>query len=428
MKVTLGNPSPSLARSTPALGETFLRRDRRNAFDRLIGHERNAGVEEIEARARLRLLARLGVFDRRLDALGGHQQRILLGGRADDAGGDVLHAGTTPIDGDDERARLLARGLERGISAGRRRLVDRIDDIDVRILLEQRLHCGAAAWFRAQAPLMADDALVSLVPVLLPVRVLDAETLREAEVAHSVHGGLIRERVDISDAGVLRLVAERLRGPLADQLSGLFVVGREGRVGGAWRIERRVERDHQNSSLARPLDRRKHTLGVVWRDQDRLGANVHQALDGVHLARVVAIRLAGEAAKIDPKLLRFRFRAFLHFHEEWIGALLGDQPDDDLILREGGSRGERPHGECAGGDRLPTRAALVTKVGPHTFLLVTLRLYCPLRERRRASSGYVLDRALANANLIPPELLIPREFRGTDRPSESWIELCDGAK
>src|ERR1700677_4548952 len=162
MKVTLGNPSPSLARSTPALGETFLRRDRRNAFDRLVGHERNAGVEEIEARARLRLLAGLGVFDRRFDALGGHQQRVLLGGRADDAGGDVLHSGASAVDRNDEDALVLARGLERGISAGRRRLVDRIDDIDVGTLLEQRLHRGAAAGFRALAPLMAADALVSL--------------------------------------------------------------------------------------------------------------------------------------------------------------------------------------------------------------------------------------------------------------------------
>ena len=61
---------------------------------------------------------------------------------------------------------------------------------------------------------MADDALVGLVSVLLPVRVLDAEALREAEVAQAIHRRLIDERVDISDAGVLGLVAERLCGPL----------------------------------------------------------------------------------------------------------------------------------------------------------------------------------------------------------------------
>ena len=150
MKIRLANPSPSRASLTPALGETFLRRDRRNAFDRLIGHERDAGVEEIEARSRLRLLAGLGVFDRRFDAHGRHQQRVLLGGRADDAGGDVLHARAPAIDGDDERVLGLAGGPERAISAGRGRLVDRVDDIDVRILLEQRLHRGAA---RASSPL-----------------------------------------------------------------------------------------------------------------------------------------------------------------------------------------------------------------------------------------------------------------------------------
>ena len=195
---------------------------------------------------------------------------------------------------------------------------------------------------------MADDALVGLVSVLLPVRVLDAETLREAEVAHAVHGGLIDERVDISDAGVFGLIAERLGRPFPDQFTGLEIVGREGRVGGAGRIERRVERDHQNSGLARPLDGRNDRLGVARRDQDRLGAGVHQLLDGVHLARVVAIILAGEAAKIDPELFRLRRRAFLHFGEEWIGVGLGDQPDDDFVRREGRTERERPSGDSAG--------------------------------------------------------------------------------
>src|ERR1700722_5238369 len=177
MKIRLANPSLSPSSLTPALGETFLRRDRRNAVDRLIGDQRDAGVEEIEAWTRLRLLAGFGVFDRRFDSHGRHQKRVLLRGGADDAGGDVLHAWASAVDGDDERVLGLVGGPQRAIGARRGWLVDGIDDVDVRILLEQRLHCGAAQGFLAPAPLMADDALVGLVSVLLPVRVLDAKAL-----------------------------------------------------------------------------------------------------------------------------------------------------------------------------------------------------------------------------------------------------------
>ncbi len=55
------------------------------------------------------------------------------------------------------------------------------------------------------------------------------------------------------DLGVRGLVAERGRGPLADQLAGLEVVGGEGRVGRVDRVERRVERDHQKAGVARLL-------------------------------------------------------------------------------------------------------------------------------------------------------------------------------
>src|ERR1700722_4945949 len=122
MMISLGNPSPSRASLTPALRETFFRRDRRNAFYRLIGDERDAGVEEIEAWTRLRLLAGLGVFDRRFDAHGRHQKRILLGGGADDAGGDVLHARASAVDGDNDRVLVLAGGLQRAIGPRRARL------------------------------------------------------------------------------------------------------------------------------------------------------------------------------------------------------------------------------------------------------------------------------------------------------------------
>jgi hypothetical protein len=150
MKISLANPSPSRAGLTPALGQTFLRRDRRNAFDRLIGDERDAGVEEIEAWTRLRLLAGFGVFDRCFDSHGRHQERILLGGGADDAGGDVLHARASAIDGDDERVLGLVGGPQRAIGARRGRLVDRVDDVDVRIFWSS---VSIAARPKASSPL-----------------------------------------------------------------------------------------------------------------------------------------------------------------------------------------------------------------------------------------------------------------------------------
>ena len=66
----------------------------------------------------------------RLRPHGRHQQRILLGGRADDAGSDILHARAAAIDRDDERVLGLAGGPQRAIGASRGRLVDRIDDVD----------------------------------------------------------------------------------------------------------------------------------------------------------------------------------------------------------------------------------------------------------------------------------------------------------
>src|SRR6185312_4368470 len=92
--------SYALSASTPALAEAVSGRGRRKTVDRLVGDQLDAGVEEVQARGRLRLLARLRKVDDRFDALGGHQQRELHGGGADDAGLHVLHARTAAVDGD----------------------------------------------------------------------------------------------------------------------------------------------------------------------------------------------------------------------------------------------------------------------------------------------------------------------------------------
>ena len=91
----------------------------------------------------------------------------------------------------------------------------------------------------------------------MSVRILDvdAEALHEALVAQHVDRRLrlaVRSRKAILASAAL---SPSVLGPLADQLAGLEVVGREGRVGGVDRLERRVERDHQDAGVARLLDR-----------------------------------------------------------------------------------------------------------------------------------------------------------------------------
>src|SRR6185369_11532228 len=53
--------------SAPALLQALFGRDRWHARDRMVGDQRDAGVEELQARRRLRLLAGPGVVDHGLD-------------------------------------------------------------------------------------------------------------------------------------------------------------------------------------------------------------------------------------------------------------------------------------------------------------------------------------------------------------------------
>src|SRR5690606_3212802 len=76
--------------SPPAELQAFLGGDGGNAVDRLVGDELGARIREVLSFRRLRLLAGLGEFIDRLHGHGRHLQRILLGGRADDAVLDVL--------------------------------------------------------------------------------------------------------------------------------------------------------------------------------------------------------------------------------------------------------------------------------------------------------------------------------------------------
>ena len=123
---------------------------------------------------------------------------------------------------------------------------------------------------------------------------VDAEALQEALVALDVDRHALGAEVEHGDLRVLAVLVELRLGPLADQLAGLVVVGRERRVGGVRRLGLRVERDDEQPGLTRLVERRHDRLRVVRRDHEALGAGRDQALDRRHLALVVAVLLAGE--------------------------------------------------------------------------------------------------------------------------------------
>ena len=136
------------------------------------------------------------------------------------------------------------------------RLVDRVDQVHVRVLGEQRLRRLEAAVGRSERAFVADDAAVLLGAEHLPVRHVDAEAREEAGVAQHVDRNVVLVDVEHGDVGVLGLVAELRLRPLADQYAGLEIVGREGRVLRVLVAERRVERDDEDAGGARLLERR----------------------------------------------------------------------------------------------------------------------------------------------------------------------------
>ena len=142
-------PRSSPSASTPACG--------------CVGDQRDAGVVEVLALGRLRLGAVLGELGDRLDAERGHLERELHRGGADDAGLDVVDTGAAAVDRDDGHVLLLAGGLERLVCAGRGGLVDRVDEVDRRVLLQQVLHRGTAAVLGAVGDVVPDDPRVVLV-------------------------------------------------------------------------------------------------------------------------------------------------------------------------------------------------------------------------------------------------------------------------
>ncbi len=131
--------------------------------------------------------------------------------------------------------------------------------------------------------------------------------------------------------------------PLADQFAGGEIVGGEGCVRRVRRIERRIQRDHQDAGLARLLDGRDDGAGIVRRDQNALGAGGDQVFDGRDLAFIVAVDLAREGSQLDVAGLGRFLGAGLHLDKERVGVGLGDEPDDRLVGGESAGRPQSKH-------------------------------------------------------------------------------------
>src|SRR5688572_16564117 len=225
--------SPALMSAPADLGGG-RRVDALDAVGRGVGHELHAGVVEVQSLGGLRLLSTVGDRRDRLDALLGHDEGVLLGGRVDHAVGDRANALAAAVDRDDEHViGGQPGGLQRSGGAVGGRLVDGVDDVDAVGAAQAGLHRRTTAVLGAVGGLVAHDLVVAagvaagrrLVAVLLRVGGVDAHAGEEALVAVVVDGDdLVVEQVEQRDGGLL--AAELGGGPLTDELAGLEVVRR----------------------------------------------------------------------------------------------------------------------------------------------------------------------------------------------------------
>src|SRR4030095_16714716 len=124
-----------------------------------------------------------------------HLHRVLLRGRRDRAGTDVANPLAAAIHRHEHDTLLLSGGLECLVRAGRRGLVDGVDDVDVGVLLEAVLHARLAARLIAVAVGHAYDFGWTAERVDLGVRRGEAEALEETVVALCPHR-MAREQVE----------------------------------------------------------------------------------------------------------------------------------------------------------------------------------------------------------------------------------------
>ncbi len=183
---------------------------------------------------------------------------------------------------------------------------------------------------------------------MLRIGDLDAEPFQESVVAEIIDRRLVGGEIERRDLGGLHAIgAERGLGPLSDELTGLEIIGREGRIGRVDRIERCIQHDDEQTGVARLLDRRHDGARIRWDQHESLGTSGDQIFDGLNLSVVVAVDLARIGLQRDAEFLRLGLGAFLHLDEERVDVGLRDQADDFLVGRKAR---RREHGQNAAGE------------------------------------------------------------------------------
>ena len=120
---------------------------------------------------------------------------------------DILHLASENI----VDAVVQPEGPQRLVGTGGGRFIDRVDDVDAGVPLQQVLHGGAAALLGALGDVVADDPRIVLVADPRRVLQIDAEALDKALVPGDVDRNLAGIEVQQGDPGVGRLFAHNRR-------------------------------------------------------------------------------------------------------------------------------------------------------------------------------------------------------------------------
>ena len=227
-------------------------------------------------------------LDDRFDGHLAHSGGELHDGRADRSIGDAAHARATAVDRSHQNVALGLLDREEG--ALRRRLVDRVDHIDVRMRGQQVFHCGLAGFRVAHGEGGAGDLRIALG---------DAEALQEAVVASLRR--LVRE-VIVEHRDMRGFRAHGRLGPLANEDARLQVVGLVSGVGRGHRGERSVRRHDDDARIARFLHDRHKRGRVGWIERDAFDAAVDHVLDRADLRRRVAGGVGFGGHDVEPML------------------------------------------------------------------------------------------------------------------------------
>ena len=155
---------------------------------------------------------------------------------------------------------------------------------------------------------------------------VDAKSLHKALVAQHANCRLGRVDVEPSDLGVgCSLFAHRRKCPSSCQATGFEVVGSKCHIGRVYRIERRIEGDHQNARFPRACHDRDKGVWNRRCNQDAFCTIGDTGFNRGDLAFKVGVELTREVRQFNTLLLGGCLGAFPHLNEKGVGLGLSDQ-------------------------------------------------------------------------------------------------------